>query len=236
MSVKISKRNFIRGLLGSVGVHALLSGCSTLPSSDGCEATADSLTASLCRQQRIRDSAPEFVTLGMLVGAAIGAGVGYAIGGDPITGALVGAIAGGSVAAVDRYISYRREQANYDEMRMFKDIKRDIRADVAYARTTLKDQNTAQQTALRSLENPGGDLLANSNRFGTAQEVVSVSKKNTLRYSRTSEIYGEVLQKTKLGDDREAQANLSELVEAKESLKTSGQEYVSALRAKGYFR
>lgn len=119
----IYRRTFFIGLSASVAVIPLL-GCSTW--SPTCDQNSSELERSACRQREIRENAPAYLTLGMMIGAALGAGFAVALRQNPIAGAAIGAALGGATTIAERYLAYRLEQAAYDRAKAMQDIRRDI--------------------------------------------------------------------------------------------------------------
>ena len=169
----VSRRNLL--LYGGTGLFlsTSLSGCGSHSgaSPESCSGSSE-LDKIVCRHDLFLNSAPSFITAGMLIGGAVGLGIAIATQVNPATAVLLAlgaALLGGGVAAVDKYIEYRLKEANGDLNRATADIVRDMYHDAAFSGQAAADATTVSATIQRTVESKGGSLVAGANILKNAR-------------------------------------------------------------------
>lgn len=205
----------------------LLAGCSSTASR--CVESGQ-LGQALCRQDELRAATVADVTVGMLLGAALGAGFAVALSGDPVTGALGGAMLGGSVAyAAGQYLAYRRQRAGDVEEQALAAVVSDIHLDVGYARQSVADAGIALAEAREAIASTS-DFASNTDRLVTAEKLKKAIGINKKCFGRSHSIYNECISTTALSSNRQAITATEALRESISVIERQEIEYLQALR------
>jgi hypothetical protein len=205
-----------RQLLVGAPTLLILPGC--VSSGTNC-AQPDAVQQALCRQQAVQSSTVRNVTAGIIIGAALGAGFAYAAGGDPVGGALAGALIGGGVAAAKQYLDYKMAQANYQQAVALAQVKTDVATDTAYARQALADLSLAFQELKSAFANQTQRLIEATERAEKSKELVNQITINTTTFVKATEVYSGVFMMTPLQKDQQAVGSLRELDNNAQKLK-----------------
>lgn len=174
-----------------------LAGCRSVPDTPAsCNGTSE-IDAILCRQDLFLNSAPNYITLGMLIGA--GLGIGLAVGARvhpaaAVAAAILGAaLATGGVAAVDQYWQYRLKEANGNEFQAKADVRRDIGHDNEFSIATKVDAKVTTDAIRKALANPDHKLSENAAQFGKCRQVTQKLERSNDTLFKGIPIYATLL-------------------------------------------
>lgn len=203
----VSRRLF---LFGGPCLAMLPAGCVSAPLAN-CSGIGDAVAAAKCRQEHYRSTAVRNVSAGVIIGAALGAGFALAIKVDPAAGAIAGALIGGGAVAAAEYLKYKMAEANYNEALALVQIKKDILADVDFARQSYSDMTLAFREMRESFSDNTAKLIAASLRAERAKSLSNDIVENVTTFAKAEEVYVGTIDLTPLRHDQQARDSAAQL-------------------------